>query len=105
MEKFKKLSLTAASVVLSLIAINAFACCSNVEAYRTYYLDRHCNYYYNQGCSRVTDGQYVSQNGSALSLKRDCHGRWYREDMLGNKMYVVARCEYPCGVRCHRLWK
>lgn len=90
----KQVALAVAPLIIGLTSINANAMCMH-DAYRTYYLGADCRYYYIDAAgNKVVDGRYDRDalRYSNMDLKQDCHGRWYREDGWGNKVYVSRRC-------------
>lgn len=97
----KKLAIGVSAVLLSIAAIDASAS----AAYRTYYLDRHCNYYYIYNCDACSGGvrvytgeHYFGGQLTGLPLHKSCDGRWYYQDAWGNTVYTSKHCcRRMCG--------
>jgi hypothetical protein len=92
MKMLTKKVVLAFAAAASIFAVSAASACD--QPYRTYYLDRGCNiYYYDVYGNRVMEGRYSRDGFVGLTLQKDCcSGRWFYEDLIGNKFYVSKRC-------------
>jgi hypothetical protein len=94
--KTLKRGLTAAVLAMSIAAGSAYAgIWGSCEApYRVYYVNSSCHYFYiDANGNRVVDGKYVNPKFMGLTLRKDCcSNRWYYEDAMGTRHYVVRHC-------------
>ncbi len=74
-------------------ALTLGACAGSNPTFRNYYLDGNCKTFYVDAFgNRVMEGNVRGHSLVGLPLHQDAMGRWFYQDSLGDRTYLVRHC-------------